>query len=320
MSANYRISPRLEKVLAFGENEPYPKGAFRDQPSITVLIFGLGNVSVGYDLRKESSGDTSHIFSLFGLAAGSSVNLDVYAVDPSVDTHKPISAVFPSIRIFDSLDDVPRLFFDIILICTPIPILGDLALEVISKFRFRQLLIEKPGAHSAKKASELNVALAKVEYPSILFSKRALPSTIFLQKQLSGFLSADWKVKINYSGSPENILSHFVDLLEFLFFVDASKSVFEVLDVVVCQTSTVNQGDHEILIEGPISIIYGSGGKYVTLISTDGTSQVFDFADEVERQIWYTAKAYFGAALSPAVTVSPFPRQISSSIQKVLAG
>jgi hypothetical protein len=290
------------------------------QSTISILIFGLGNVSVGYDLQDGTTGKASHIFSLFGLATKSSVNLDFYAVDINTSTHKPISTLFPSIHIFDSLDDVPRLFFDIILICTPIPTLGDLTIEVIRKFKFRQLLIEKPGAHSANKASELNTALATVELPSILFSKRALPSSIFLQNQIKKFPRADWKVQINYSGSPENILSHFVDLLDFLFSVDTSKSVFEVAEISLCQTSTVNQGDHEILIEGPISINYRLGGKFVTIISADGALQSFDFTDEVNSQIWYTAKAYFGTALSPGMPTSPFPNRISASIQEILAG
>jgi len=291
---------------------------FHDQDELHVLIIGLGNVAIGYDLQANGNRRKTHLFSMNDILSEKGVHACFYGVDPDINAQLIALQSFPTINVFSSLLDLPEIRFDLVIISVPISESYAVTHLVIDRLHFRVLCLEKPGASSVKQANDLNMLFLKLPEVYILYSRRALPSSSTLRNIYADEFMGDYQIEITYSGSSLNILSHFIDLLEFIFGVETSMGSLSFKDMRVLQTSEQNMNDHRIKILGPICLDYSFGGKEILLVGTDGNQIEFNSAEEISSQIWYTAHHYLSYFFDNMDM--GFPRKISDSILDIMEG
>ena len=304
-----------EKIMPSGA------GILRQEAKkISLLVVGLGNVAVGYNLKSVGNGKQSHLFSISNLADSMNIEIDLYAIDSDPNAIQACKNIFPNIKYFSDIESLPVLSIDVVLVCVPIVQAWSVTEMLISKLKFRHLLLEKPGVANLGEVEMFNNSMARIRNTSILYSRRSLPSTQMLRSLILNHSNEPWKILISYSGSAENILTHFLDLLEYLFDQNPLESIFERFDVKLQNTALTNLGDHSLLIRGPIDLDYLMGGKIVKIATPDKGISNFNFEDEIDAQIWHTAQNYLTHTTSNSETAysCKFPRLISRSIQEIL--
>ena len=282
-----------------------------------VLVIGLGNVAVGYDFLESGTRRKSHLFSITDILALKNIRPDLYGVDINPDARMAVSVNFPDFRCFSSISELPSIQFDIVIVSVPISVSYLVTLEVIRELKFRYLLLEKPAASNKAEANELNALLSQIPNVYILYPRRSLESSRFLRDIYSREVSASYQIEVYFSGAPENILSHFIDLLEYIFGKSEGEK-FDFESITYVQTSDVNRNDHSIHILGPIETRYTRGGEEIEIKGLGFPEIIQDFKSQIESQIWYTAKEYLGVFEDKSIF--PFPSQISTNIMSIMKG
>ncbi len=283
-----------------------------------VLILGLGNVAIGYDLQASGNRRKTHLFSINDILSEKAVNPYFYGVDPDVNAQLRALQSFPTMKVFQSVFDLPEVRFDLIVIAVPIAESYAVTNLVVECLQFRVLCLEKPGASSVRQAIDLNRLLLQLPTVFILYSRRAFPSSNSLRKIYADEFPSDYQIEISYSGSSLSILSHFIDLLEFIFRFEPSMGFQSFENIRVLQTSDRNKDDHRIKIRGPISLDYSFGGKEISFLGVDRPKIEFDSSEEISSQIWYTAQHYLSYFFGNKDI--RFPSKISESILEIMEG
>lgn len=279
-----------------------------------ILVLGLGQVSIGYDLDRPNQGIKTHLFAIKNYLKINFLEAQIYAVDPDLHQRNKASLVFPDLKIFSNLNDISEREFDIVVVAVPIRQLSIETRRVISEFQFRYLIVEKPGVSTKKEALEFNSFSSLKQNIFLAYPRRTLTSTRFLKNLLAMHPNSQWKIEIHYSGSPKNILVHFLDLIETVL-----PDSFEIPDesnisIQVVNSAARNNNDHTVLFHGPQNFEYLQGGKIII----DGEGRVHNFEVELESQINYCAENYLDALFFEKELI--FPSKISNLVMGVLEG
>lgn len=280
--------------------------------SVKVLILGLGQVAIGYDIDKPNEGIKSHLFAIREYGRREKVDFEIFAVDPNAEKRERAFKIFPDINYFSHVSELNASSFDLVVNAVPIPNLLEATTDVLNNLEIGFLFIEKPGAATHNQALELNNLITARPNVYIIYPRRVLESTNFLKKLLRSDGFEDWKISIKYSGSPENILTHFLDLIDSIFSTEEIVRITDLEKLSILQTSDTNNNDHKVIFEGPRRIVYGMGGKEII----DSKGMRFDFSEELQSQIWHTAKSYLD--LSRGFVDSKFPTEISQLVRRAL--
>lgn len=279
--------------------------------SYKILLIGLGKVSLGYDLMHQNSNIIgTHLNAMKKYSQLYDLDLEFFGVDPSRDQQIIAARNHPDLHIYSSLNDVPKYDFDIVLNCTPINITYQITLEIVNKVSFRHLFIEKPGWATVEEFSSLNLLMQSDNRIQIIFPRRSLASTVFLKDLIQNYSQSNWEIEIVFSGSRINILCHFLDLVNFLV---SSLPVFQrqkiFKNLLIVNSSSINNGDHAVKIDGAIKIEYLRGGEYVIIKEASMVRQ-FDFSNEIRQQVMHSSFALLDFVIFNSE--SPFPRKMDS--------
>ena len=277
---------------------------------LRILILGLGQVVIGYDIDCPNKGIKTHLFAIKKYGFDKSIHFEIHAVDPNLDQRERAKIFFPNVYFYEKIEDVEIEEFDLVLNAVPIENLHEATLKALKYFRIKHLIVEKPGVARKDLVSEFNEISQDVLGLQIAYPRRVLNSSSFLRSQLANY--EEWDISISYSGQPINILSHFLDLIEAVLPERQSANGINFGDINMSQTSQVNLNNHEIIFTGKSKIAYQKGGQLITI---DG-SITHDFSKELESQIWYSAREYLNVAIGNKI--SSFPRYISPLIMNVL--
>ena len=181
------------------------------------LIIGLGKVGMTYDFSAPNFQILTHLKAINNvIPKGENV---VYGFDISKSTREILNKNYPAINWAVSLMDLSNVLFENVIIATPIEEIHKTVQDVLNKISFVNLVIEKPGAANSSEYKQL-IELVRNQGKRIMiaFPRRSLPSSLFIKSSLESCRSTSyWEISIQYSGSPKNILSHFIDLIDYWF-------------------------------------------------------------------------------------------------------
>ena len=274
-----------------------------------ILIVGLGQVSVGYDLLHKSQTIRSHLFAIRRYALLHRLDFEIFAVDPNPDRVQVVTDLFSEIKCFSNLSEVTTKTFDIAINATPISESLRVTKEIIDNFEITRLYVEKPAAADLIEAEIFNNLSKSFGGIGILYPRRCLSSSNFIKSKILATPSEDWKVDIFYSGSRINILTHFLDFLDYIFDVSPDSIKSNVVINSVTNTAVENHNDHALFIQGPISIDYLNGGSKLKLTDTYQNELEFDFSIQIIQQVMHSAFTYLDIELFGKEN-SIFPKSI----------
>jgi len=305
--------------------------------SFNILILGLGKVGMTYDFSGPSQQVLTHARAINEWSTSKNINIRISAVDPNPDTKKPFNEIFKNGEWFSNIYEVkPETSFDLAVIATPIATIAHDTLRVCQDFKINRLVIEKPAAKSLEELNAL-ISIPKSSSKCIVgFPRPLLPSSILLRDEIQSFGgNVPWKVDIYYGGSVLNILSHFLNLIEFVvesFKLDSFsfstegylnaifKSESERLIIHTHQYSEFNDEKNEMHIEGPITIAYTNSGRSINFSNlrekNNGTEIRKDFKNEVSQMIGNFGNRYLMWALLSED--SEFTRLTSPSLSETI--
>lgn len=181
----------------------------------SVLLIGLGNVAVGYDLADPASAKVlSHarafaIHPAFSLAGG---------VDPDSGCRERFNAVYMLPSYSDIATAMRDLMPDVVVVATPTHLHIDTVEAVFAAGRPRALLCEKPLAYQVEQAREIVAACSSNDCELYLnFFRRAEPGVAEIRARLAdGRIGKPVKGVVWYSKGLFNSGVHFLDLLQHL--------------------------------------------------------------------------------------------------------
>lgn len=281
-------------------------------PNLSILVLGLGQVAIGYDIDRPNLAIKSHLYAIHEYQKLEKIKFDIFAVDPDYIKRDRAFKHFPTIRYFSSLSEIQRDSFDLVINAVPISNLFEVTSEVHNRFAYRNFFIEKPGVANVDEAMEFNRFFSRNSNIHIAYPRRVLKSTTYLKDLLELDSYRSRKIEVSYSGHPENILTHFLDVIESVLPIEVLQKFMDFDNITITQTSENNNNDHAIIFNGESRIVYEKGGMQVS----DSKGNRMDFTSEIESQIWHTAKSYLN--ISRQLESSKFPTRISQFIIKAL--
>lgn len=274
--------------------------------SLDILLVGLGKVGMTYDFKGPSSQVLTHARAISTWSKSTNTVINVVGVDPDIETQKPFKTIFSSSQWFSKIDQLNSTKkFDLAIIATPIATIAHDTYQACENLEISKFVIEKPAAKSVAELEAL-ITLPQSETNFIVgFPRPSLPSSIQLRDMIRSIGENEiWKVDIYYGGSVLNILSHFLNLIEFLiepfklesflFTQDKYlKAVFKSetgrLLIHTHQYSEMNDEKNEMFIEGPFSISYTNSGRVIKIGNNSNAINAnfenIDFQQEVSQMV-----------------------------------
>lgn len=274
--------------------------------SLDILLVGLGKVGMTFDFRGPRSQVLTHARAINSWSKSTNTPVNVVGVDLDPDTQKPFNEIFNSSQWFPNIDLLKsKRSFDLAIIATPIATIAHDTHQAYENLNINKLLIEKPAATSMTELETLT-SLPRSETDFIVgFPRPLLPSSSYLRDQIKSFGEDEvWKVDIYYGGSVLNILSHFLNLIEFLiesfklesFSFTSDKYLHAIfrsdtgrLLIHTYQYSELNDEKNEIYIQGPINISYTNSGRDIRISNSREETNIdflgMDFQQEVSQMI-----------------------------------
>jgi predicted dehydrogenase len=261
---------------------------------LNILLIGLGKVGMSYDFKSPKSQVLTHSRAIKYWSRRTDTPINVVGVDINQGTQKPFNTIFKSGEWFRSIDSLnSKRCFDLAIIATPIDTIAENTIHACKHFDLKKVVVEKPAASNMTHLKAL-ISLPRSESTLIVgFPRPLLPSSMYLRDQIQAYgKNESWTVDINYGGSVLNILSHFLNLVEFLIepfklesfsfnseeHLNATfKSDTGRLLIHTRQYSKLNDEKNEIHIQGPISISYTNSGRKIKIINSGVLSK---FASE----------------------------------------
>lgn len=304
---------------------------------LDILLLGLGKVGMTFDINCPQSQVLTHAraIKLWSTRTGTPIN--VVGVDLNPDTQKPFNMIFNSGEWFQSIDDLnSERNFDLAIIATPITTIAEVTYHACKNIDIDKVVVEKPAASNMVDLKAL-ISLPRSETDFIVgFPRPFLPSSIYLRDQIQACGKNDtWSVNIHYGGSVLNILSHFLNFIEFLFepfelesfsfdseeFLRATfKSNTGRLLINTQQCSELNNEKNEIHIQGPLCISYINSGREIKIFNsgdvTNFASESIDSHQEISQMIGNFGSKYLNWASLGEET--HFTRLTSSSLMETM--
>jgi predicted dehydrogenase len=181
----------------------------------SVLLIGLGNVAVGYDVADPTSAKVlSHARAFashpaFSLAGG---------VDPDASCRERFNSAYRLPSYSDIATAMRDLKPDIVVVATPTHLHLDTVKAVFATGRPRALLCEKPLAYQVEQAREIVAACSSNDCELYLnFFRRAEPGVAEIRARLAdGRIGKPVEGVVWYSKGLFNSGMHFLDLLQHL--------------------------------------------------------------------------------------------------------
>ena len=274
--------------------------------SLDVLLVGLGKVGMAYDFKAPESQVLTHARAISLWSKHTSTAVNVVGVDPDVDTKKPFGEIFNSSEWFPNIDLIDsKRSFDLAIFATPIATISQDTFQACMSLDINKVVVEKPAATN-KAELETLISLPRSGRSIIVgFPRPLLNSSRYLKDQIQSFGENEiWKVDIHYGGSVLNILSHFLNLIEFLIgpfkletfsftSEDYLNAVFKSktgrLLIRTHQNSELNEEKNEMYIKGPINISYTNSGREIRIDNSKEQLKLaslgIDFHQEVSQMI-----------------------------------
>lgn len=178
-----------------------------------VLVVGLGNVGMGYDLELPfpeyvlTHARAFHRHAAFDLVAG---------VDERAEQRSTFERHFGSPAMADLEDAVRRYEPDVVALAVPTNLHGSMLKTVLRAGRPRAILCEKPLADDVEEAERMARACVDREVGLLVnFSRRSEPGALEVKRRVcAGEIRQPLKGVVWYSKGLFNTASHFVNLLE----------------------------------------------------------------------------------------------------------
>jgi predicted dehydrogenase len=305
--------------------------------SLDILLVGLGKVGMTYDFNGPKGQVLTHARAINSWSKNNSTAIRVIGIDPDPETQRPFSGIFDSSEWYPNIEllDAHR-SFELAVIATPIATIAQDTLNVYSKLKVDKFVVEKPAAKNMVELQKL-ISLPNSQTNFIVgFPRPSLESSIYLKERIKFFGNdKSWKVDINYGGSVLNILSHFLNLIEFLiepfeletFHFDSDEHLNAIfksksgrLTVQTHQYSKFNDEKNQISIKGPVEINYTNSGRDISIENLEEQEELrllgIDFQDEISQMIGNFGDRYLSwAALE---TESCFTPLTSSSLYETI--
>lgn len=290
-----------------------------NQDVLNILIVGLGKVGMTYDLNGPSSQILTHTRAIDTWSEVTKFSVDVTGVDPDPETQEPLKKIFKSSQWFASMELLEfEKSFDLAIIATPISTIAFDTIQACERLNIKNVVIEKPAAKSLLELETL-ISLPGADTNFIVgFPRPFLPSSNYLKERIQSFGEEQaWKVDIHYGGSVLNILSHFLNLVEFLiepfelesYKFDVNKYLIAIfksetgrLEIRTHQYSKFNDEKNEIFIAGPINISYTNSGRDFRIDEFQGSSKGdpvrIDCHEEISQMVGVFGNTYLRWASS----------------------
>lgn len=287
-----------------------------------ILIIGLGDISIGYNFNTDLDCFRTHAYSINEFSKRITLGFSLYGVDPDlkkIDRAKK-SRLFCEANLYGNVEDLPKIEFDLILICTPISTINGVLLQVFKELNFKKIFVEKPGAATYEECNSFDQL--SIDHPLIIlgYPRRSLPFVQKLRTLLKNYYESRWDVQISFSGDPLNILSHFIDLTEFLL-GDIVISEYKLIDglcffsgsgidnpnvsVSVVQTGLSNISNHLVELAGPINCTYSENNRTFICTDphfTDQVSSLPSFEFQLANMIGFESLEYLDWLISDSET------------------
>ena len=305
--------------------------------SLDILVIGLGKVGMTYDFNGPIGQVLTHTRAISDWAKKTNTAINVVGIDPQPQTEALFKEIFTSNEWYANIDDLEiKRSFDLAIVATPISTIAEDVLQVCRYLDVKKVVIEKPAAKNLAELEAL-VSIPSAEGNFIVgFPRPSLPSSIFLRNQIRMLGKNEfWKVDIYYGGSVLNILSHFLNLTEFLFgpfrldsFRFTSDNYLNAvfisdsgkLVVHTHQHSESNNEKNEIYVKGPITISYTNSGRDISVgnLNEEATRSIskMNFHNEISQMIGHFGNRYLRwAALNE---VSEFTHLTATSLEQTI--
>jgi predicted dehydrogenase len=285
---------------------------------IRVLLVGLGQVGMKYDLKSEHSQVLTHLRAIRNWEANSKNKLEMFGIDSDISTEGTFKKLVPEgiwLNTYETLESEQP--FDLAIIATPIHSIAANVLELCKKLEIHKVVIEKPAAKSLAELASLNCLNDSENKFIVGFPRPSLRSSNYIRESIKVFgESVTWKVDIYYGGGVLNILSHFLNLVEFFFstfeleshFLDNQgnlqaefKSADGTLNISTHKYSDRNDENNRIEILGPLRISYLNSGREIRIYRFDSQGkenfESIDTREEISSMIGVFGNDYMNWAV-----------------------
>lgn len=299
-----------------------------------VLLVGLGRVGWAYDLidsNKYRNTYLTHFKSLKHIQSVSPHKFEIYVHDLSQEVRNHFLEFEESVQFLQTEDEIQIQPWDLVIIATNTnQILS--TVERISVFnKETRFLIEKPVAeniHSLTNFMAKHKETNLLERIRVGFPRRTLESSRQVKEILLDYSKENLSFEIRFTGGVSNILSHFIDLMEYwfgnlsLFSVNA-KEKFAILkglenpnlEIEVYQRGRVNLENTTIVSKDKSLFSYLNSGRFIEIYDPVKKYKR-GFHGEIEQMLLAEAIEYVKWGLYGESTV--LPRLPSPSLEIAL--
>ena len=303
--------------------------ASRNLTPFHVLIIGLGSVGFQYDVNSTNQ-ILTHYKGLITAAKVNNLKIEITGVDPVPQKRLLFEEKVGYANTYDSLKQLPRKKFDLVIFACPTSELVQVFLESQEILEFQKAIIEKPIAATLEQYENLDKYRRRDIEVRVGFPRRTIPSTHYLRSILQKeSKEVMYRVKLQVGGNILNIGSHFLDLIHFLFgsyqiddywekynFVGLRASNAN-LELLVEQNSHENNEQSEISVRGDINVTCKLAGRRLEFLDPDFMNGwVYDATSEIQGMLGFEAIDYLGWAAKGKV--SSLPALDDNPIRKLL--
>ena len=280
---------------------------------MNILLLGLGNVGMNYDIGAPEDQVLTHLKGITNWGIKTNKNYKTIGIDINPRTRSAFYNLVPNGLWYANVNDIsPDIKIDLAIIATPINYISALTIKVFELLRPSYLVVEKPAASSTIELKSLQSIRDLHSNAIVGFPRTFLESSEHLKRIFDDFdYKQKWQIEINYGGSVLNILSHFINLVEYFLgtfdyqshfhdkdgYLHASfQSHDELITINTKQYSKFNDEKCQIIFKGPVVVKYIESGRKIEIYKStnilDSANQVMDCRNEISQMIGIFAENY----------------------------
>jgi predicted dehydrogenase len=280
---------------------------------MNILLLGLGNVGMKYDIGAPEAQVLTHLKAITNWGIKKDKNYKIIGIDTNPTTRSSFYELAPNGLWYENIDDIsPETKIDLAIIATPINYISALTIKLFELLRPSYLVVEKPAASSTLEIKSFQSIRGLNSNAIVGFPRTFLESSEHLKRIFDNFDNKQkWNIEINYGGSVLNILSHFINLVEYFFgafyyqshfhdkdgYLHASfQSQDKLVNVNTKQYSKFNDEKCQIIFKGPLVVNYKESGRKIEIYKStnilDSANQVMDCRNEISQMIGIFAENY----------------------------